>query len=599
VILPVTMAFPGDLRHTAAVLSLKRIGLALALLLPACTSEEGETGSDNTGGSTNNGTSSTSTSASVGGAGGAGTTTTGAAGGGGTMVPGPWDGPIQSLQELNLGDVALDVTIDVPIPENTLGFTAVAAAPSQNDVVGIARLRNPLGSSVIFNFAILDHPNYVFGDQGWIAGANPQTDSSDGWPVQPGTWRISLGDDDGSVASAQLSIWARRTTDGQFHGGVVDINVFIAPGVVSEGYMGQVVDSMFSGGYAGLQLGSVSYYQLDPSATVLSSRDEYRALVASTGGIGTHPALNLFVVQDFSDGGFGQAIGVAAGIPGTPMQSGITLSGVAYQPSGDTGYDGTVLRHEVGHLAGLYHTTEYSVAETDPLGDTPECTATAIQNNPNGCPDVNNMMFPIAYGATSLSASQAIVIQGSGLYRGVITQGGSPMDPLPLPPYLAAATDRFAPPVPLTGPSPAMRVRRSAAVMPVAPDPLERALGGVWCSHGGADREALVVQIAESTGKQAGAAAARLRAIALDASRPDLMRARALGAYARASADRGPALALAAALVADESAGTDLRVAGLRSLARWDAPRARSLAATVSASDDVVVRAVGQRLSRR
>jgi hypothetical protein len=602
------MAFPGDLRHTAAVLSAKRFFLAIAVLLPACTSsEETETGSDNAGGSSSYGTptsvSSSGTNVGGGGSGGATASTGAASGGGGAGAGEPWSGPIESLQELDLGDLALGATTDVPIPEHTLGFTAIVTAPSPDEVIGIARLRNPIGSSVIFNFAILGHPNYVFGDQGWIAGSNPQTDSMDGWPVQPGTWTISIGDDDGSISGGQVSIWARRTVDGQFHGGVVDINVFIAPGVVSQAYMGQVVDTIFSGGYAGLTLGSVDYYQLDAAATVLSSRAEYRDLVASTGGIGTHPALNLFVVQDFSDAEFGQAIGVAAGIPGTPMQSGISLSGVAYQPSGDSGYDGTVLRHEVGHLTGLYHTTEFAVAETDPLDDTPQCSATTIQNNPDACPDVSNMMFPIAYGATAISTSQAIVIRGSGLYRGIISEGGSPMAPLPLPPAptSAIAAARFAPAARITGALPAITTRRSAVTMPVAPDPLERVLGGVWCSHthAGADYEALAIQIAGSTVKQAGGSGAgRLRAIVLDASRPDLMRARALGAYARASANRAPALALSAALAADESAGTDLRVAALRALSRWDAPRARSLAATLIGSSDNVVRAVGLRLIR-
>src|SRR5262249_28127146 len=139
---------------------LKRIGLAIALLLPACTPEDSENGSDNTGGSTNNGgttTSSSTSGTSVGGAGGSGTTPTGTAGGGGSGgMQGPWDGPIQSLQELDLGDIVLNATVEVPIPEFTLGFTAVVAAPSQDEVIGIARLRNPLGSSVIFNFAIIN-----------------------------------------------------------------------------------------------------------------------------------------------------------------------------------------------------------------------------------------------------------------------------------------------------------------------------------------------------------------------------------------------------------------------------------------------------------
>jgi hypothetical protein len=97
--------------------------------------------------------------------------------------------------------------------------------------------------------------------------------------------------------------------------------------------------------------------------------------------------------------------------------------------------DANVLRHEAGHFAGLFHTTEWTPGEEDPLSDTPSC---ADVNGLEACPDFSNVMFP--FGATTpgeLTAQQARVVQGSALYRGVYAPGEEPMTPYP-----AAATTK-------------------------------------------------------------------------------------------------------------------------------------------------------------
>jgi hypothetical protein len=337
----------------------------------------------------------------------------------------------------------------------------------------------------------------------------------------------------------------------------------------------------------GIGLGNVSFYALPSAYTTIGSVDEYREMLASTKGIGSAPALNLFVIGDFSNQAYGGAIGVAGGIPGATAEHGTALSGVAYQPSGDAAYDATVLLHEVGHLGGLFHTTEISIEETDSLDDTPACDPALISSSPNQCPDKSNVMFPIAYGATKYSPHQLTVLRGSSIYRGVLAEGQPPAPPLPFAP----------PPVPpfaKLGASAAARVVRShRPVRLQADDALGRVLAGVWCGTGSTDYLGLALRVAGSP--------ERLREIALSPSAADLVRARALTAYVRGATARtteiADALALAERFARDEAEVSEVRAAALHALAAHASPRATSVARALRASADPVVHAIALRLA--
>ncbi|MFO0760715.1 MAG: hypothetical protein U0359_29825 [Byssovorax sp.] len=547
---------------------------------------QGGEGGQGGGGGATTVTTTTSVTTGSGGAGGGG----GAGGSGGT---GPWSGPLQALEELDLGTQTLNVQHLFPIPDHTLGFTVLVSSTGINDVIGINRLRPPVGASVIFNFAMAGHNLQVFGNQGWVAGSDPQADSADAYPVLPGNWKLILGNDGSPSNGAHVSVWVRRTEDGQFHGGQLDFNVFIAPGVTDENYVKQVLNNIFLVSYGGIAIGNITTYPLAAAYTVVDDRAEYRTMIASTAGVGTRPSVNLFVIKDFSDADFGGAIGVAAGVPGAAMQPGTTLSGVAYQPTGDAMYDASVLRHEIGHLAGLFHTTEFQVTETDPLSDTPECDHATITTTPDACPDKTNTMFPIAYGATALTLGQVHVLQGSALYRGVIAEGGPAAPPFasppaPLHPGMSAG--------PIAPADPALLARHPRKAFPLAPDPLVRMLGGVWCTHSAADYPGLAIQIA---GREGRGAPALLRAVVLDASLPELIRARALAAHVRASSASKAALDLAASFAADEQASSDLRASAFAALRAHDRPRAQLLGRAAERSGDPIVRAIANILRAR
>jgi hypothetical protein len=479
-----------------------------------------------TGGSST--TTETTTTETTGSQGGGGTGGAATGGGGAGGVVDPWAGPIEALKPADLGDVVFGASTPFAIPDKTLGFTVQIEGGQLTDVVGVYRLRPPTGGSVIINFSMAGHQTQLFGGQGFIGASDPQADSADAYPVKDGTWKLTLGSDGASGDKAHARVWARRTNDGAFHGGVLDVNLIIVPGAASASYMNQVLAAFFP--YAGIEKGAVDTYQASSSFSTINSVDEYREMLATSAAVPNAPAVNLFVVDDFADSAYGGAIGVSGGIPGSPMRHGTVQSGLAYEPSGDPNYDATVLMHEIGHLGGLFHTTEFAIAETDPLGDTPECPAATIASKPDTCADKDNVMFPIAYGATAFSAGQLNVLHGSALYRGILEAGGAPPPPL----LLGAVGPALLPFVDDASPA-------QVVAMPRLPDALERALGALWCS-GGLARSALSVArdanalLSRHTAKSASA---RLRAIAFDTASPVLLRKRALRLYAQAARAEG------------------------------------------------------------
>lgn len=483
-----------------------------------------------------------------------------------------------TLTAIDLGPTTLNVFHGFEVPEHALGITAIVEAPGIDDVIGISRIRPPKGDPVIFDYSVAGKTNYAFVKQGWVGGATVQSDLPQAWPVQSGLWRILLGSD-GPLEAPNVRVWIRQTEDGVFHGGVVDVNVFIAPNATTQNYLDTVFADLFKD-YGGLKLGNVNFLSLDSAFSVIDSYEQYRALLASSFVVSATPALNMFVINKFGNE-FGQAIGVAGGIPGSATVHGTTMSGVAYQPSGNPGYDAAVLRHEIGHLAGLFHTTELVSEDTDPISDTLECAAATIQSKPETCPDAMNTMFPIAFGHTDLTSAQVRVIQGSALYRGVFSAGGMPDAPSSAAPQKSSYEADYA-----------SLIDRSDKPMPQNPTPVERVLGGVWCAHAKADYEALAVRVAGAS------APGIMRALALDETHNDVLRARALAAYARAAegAERTRALDLAEDFVRRDAESTDIRAVALDTLARFDPARARSVSIVLSATTNSVVRDVAERL---
>jgi len=480
--------------------------------------------------------------------GGASTTANAMGGSGGTD---PWAGPIESLVELDLGVHNVGTTQHFDLPNNMIGLTELSETP-ESGFIGIASLRPPTGGSVIYNFAIPGVGLGAFADELVVSGANPQSDLTQAWPVQEGSWQLRIESDAGGPETVHSRVFVRRTNDGAFHGGVIDFHVYLTPSGADQPYINNVLGQMFASYYTpfvGLTLGTVSFSNIGNQYSQIDSHEEFRQLLA-TSTAASAPAVNLFVVGDF-DGDANGALGIAGGIPGSPMVHGTRRSGVAYAPTFNAQYDASVLAHEIGHLAGLFHTTETVGTVFDPLGDTVECPNIANQN-PDQCPDVSNVMFPIAYAGSQMTALQVRVIQGSAIYRGILQEGGAPSGPLVsplLPQQNAEALASFA-----RSPPGAMRARSA----------VERALEAVWCARAG-DAEALIW---EQTVKGDRDVLAR---IAADGSAFDLARARALGMLARFSAtdaEDEAVLSLARHALRASSSARQLNLSALEVVAR-------------------------------
>lgn len=128
------------------------------------------------------------------------------------------------------------------------------------------------------------------------------------------------------------------------------------------------------------------------------------------------PAVHVFLVR-FIEG----ALGIASGIPGPHALPGTGASGVAIAADlvESPTHLGLVMAHEIGHFAGLFHTSEADGSVFDPLTDTPECRA---ENDLDGdgvlVPDecgpfgATNVMF-WAGGGRAFSRQQAALLRGA------------------------------------------------------------------------------------------------------------------------------------------------------------------------------------------
>lgn len=214
----------------------------------------------------------------------------------------------------------------------------------------------------------------------------------------------------------------------------IDVNVFVvgdtqiddADVMAALTHMGEV----YAGGGAA-SIGAITISTLDwPDPYVDAEGPEANELRAATSGEAS--AINLLLVQDFNEVG---TLGIAAGIPGPNGVSGTAASGVMV--SVDTHLDdtgeailtdlmGETMAHEVGHQIGLFHTSEDTGLEHDPITDTPEC---GVEFDLDGDGELTaeeceaaggrNFMFwtSAEFAQFEVSATQAMVLRESVIAR--------------------------------------------------------------------------------------------------------------------------------------------------------------------------------------
>ncbi|MBI4702978.1 MAG: hypothetical protein HY744_17820 [Deltaproteobacteria bacterium] len=536
-------------------------------------------------------TTTTTTSTTSSGTGAAGAGGYGGYGGGGEGAQGATGGapPIPPLVYYDLGEMQVGVTATFEAPAGILGMTAMVEVLDGNkyEMIGFPTVAAPSGSPVIENYGIPGTAAH-FSFPGAEVVAVPLSDHPEAMPIAPGVWQFEVGSEE-DAKKAHLGIWVRQTLDGQFHGGVVDVNLFRTPGAPDEGYMKKVV-KLAIGGMAGLKLGKLKVLPLDEQYAVLDENNFFEVFEPTKGAPGK-PALNIMVVEMLT-GELEGAAGFTLGAPGNPIEHGTLKSGVVVTTGYGEEWDTLIMRHETGHLAGLFHTSEFEDDLGDALDDTPWC------DDPMGkmdsCPDYPNLMFPIAAsGALLLSPKQNRVVQASALYRGIVEEGGGPADPLP-------DDEPGAGDEPEAGPAPGGGAKAAGAATPLAiplaeqswaarvPPGLAHYLAGLWCVRSGVDFFTVVRLLG-------GDDAAELLAMGTDRSAPLHVRMRALMAAGRASPSAGQ-IAQLVALAQSSSLPPVVRVGALGGLSAAAPGRARALAALLAAGADARVARVARRL---
>jgi hypothetical protein len=312
------------------------------------------------------------------------------------------------------GTVSLDTT------PGTLGVTAVLHASDPFADVGINTQRAPSGALVVNGF----NPTNQYGWQwfGAVAMAAPQLDHPETFPFAQGNWSFDYS----AGSPARASIWKRSTVDGGYYGGVLDINVFIPDGLIDDSEVTDTLVNTYSD-WGGITLGQVRYFSIPDEFFFIDDVNLFDVLPL-TEQAPTRPALNIIATGEIG-GGFEGAAGFSLGVPGVPVLHGTGGSAIIWQVFYDSSFiDPLILRHEAGHFAGLFHTSEFQPGLGDALSDTPLCMdAGGLLDL---CPDYSFAMFPTGGSGEGLfSDKQRAVMQASAIYRGVYAPGEMPMEP--------------------------------------------------------------------------------------------------------------------------------------------------------------------------
>ncbi|WP_437301153.1 hypothetical protein [Sorangium sp. So ce426] len=503
--------------------------------------------------------------------------------------------PIPPLVKEEHNNVSMGEGIPVFVQPGTLGFTAVAeimASSPSFEPIGIESILGPDGRRLAADYTI-PGTMAAFFNQGIGTAAVPQTGADASAPLAPGTYWIQLGNRGvGPLAEpVRLSVWHRRTLDGRFHGGKIDINAFIAGEAVSEQYMRRALLAAYEG-YVGLGVGSINIHHLGSEWEFVDD-ELLPGLLEQTAGAPGRPALNVIAVTAFG-GSIVQASGVTPAVPSVAVEHGTHLSGIVVTLYEEPSVDTVILRHELGHLAGLFHTTEFDADFGDPLDDTSRCGD--VESQMDRCPDFGNLMFPTGGDFSgTMTPQQTAIVRASALYRGIVEQGGGAAVPLPADADTPASGAPIAPPAPGEGARSFApdRLASTAALPPHA----AALLAGHFCGQSaarGADFDELL--------RAAGADADRLLAVGRDPGAPAYVRARALTAAGRAATrSSAPARVLAElqALAADPRLPRRARLGAVEGVASASPAAARALAARLTAGADGVVERMAARAAAR
>ena len=357
---------------------------------------------------------------------------------------------------IDLGEVQAGAPLTFDVPRGTVGFTIVVDGNvTANEAIGVAELGNPSGAVVIRDFVDAKEPGRATrGDLGTGVGVVPVplvgNHALD--PVPAGKWTLKIGGVTGSAKGGKGSAtpWAGRahavvrlqtSSDGTFRGGALDLDLYVPDGLLVSGSGAPHAITAASAGadadlaarltitfalfrrLYGLERGDVRYHALPSSVAAMTSQADVEAANRLARFVSARPSAQVVLTNLLSpDGDGGEISGVSNCLPGAVGVPGTVCSAVIVSLRSDSPpwQDAATLVHELGHFAGLEHTTEFD-GYTDTLGDTPACQSLG-KNQLASCPDHDNLMFPSVNAATAepsieVSPLQRALVRASSLYR--------------------------------------------------------------------------------------------------------------------------------------------------------------------------------------
>ena len=323
--------------------------------------------------------------------------------------------------------VPRDGSLTFEVPAGALGFTLAVAAPAGSEAapLGIRDLRAPSGQAAVVDFIPRGGTRPLGkGVRGTAAVCAAWTtgDTSLG-----GLWSATTDAPKG--ASHRLLVQA--TDDGAFHGGLMDLDLYIPDGLLvgakgarhpvdaatalSDADVSARVDAFFAllETHVGIARGEVTAHALDAKFLAAESGDARADLLAHAAPTELGRLAVAFTnSMSYTDGD--PLYGYSLGLPGfaAPGAGARAAIAVALYEDSSAKNDAVTILHERGHFAGLMHTSEEDGTD-DLLADTPTC-----RPKPGTCLDANNLMAPAGpKNVPELTASQRRVMQSAPYYR--------------------------------------------------------------------------------------------------------------------------------------------------------------------------------------
>ena len=301
---------------------------------------------------------------------------------------------------------SLPIAGEFVLPQNTVSFALIAFDNKQGGIN--IKIKDPSQRNIFEN---LIHNQFITNSNGAIVLLNPLVPSM---PMQAGVWKYHLQ----NVKNVKIAIRTGAIRS------ILPIRPVLTGTAFDTTHIQSVIielQKLFQN--HGLIVKSESILHLKDSKFSALKPDFKSPLLAELASHGESKRINIFFVEEILQHG---NLGIAAKTPGTlgvePLNMVlINLFGHGKQGGLDYQKLATTTAHEIGHLLGLFHTTEKHGSLFDPLSDTPECrTSQGLIASFNHCQkqDAKNIMFWQADSLQKeLSPSQVYILKHSPLAK--------------------------------------------------------------------------------------------------------------------------------------------------------------------------------------